>query len=724
MDPRHAILFEPVQVGPKTLPNRFYQVPHASGFGSDRPRTQAAFRAVKAEGGWGGVCVEYAPVSRDADELPAVGANIWDDDDALALALTADAIHAHGALAGLELYHGGAESVNGDSRSFRLAPSQAASSMVWGGLAKEMTVDDIRRVQQDWVDAARRSRDAGFDIVYVYGAHGYLMTQFLSLHTNRRTDGYGGSLANRGRFWIETLAAVRAEIGTDCAVAVRMAVHGRDQLPGIELDEMLEFIRLADPLVDLWDVTVGAWPEDSGTSRYYSEGHQRQWTHRVREATGKPIVGVGRYTSPDLMAELIRSGEFDLIGAARPAIADPFLPRKIATGRLDEVRECTGSNLCILREEQFNRVGCLQNPSAGEEYRRGWHPEEYPPPAEPNVPVLVVGAGPAGLECAVTLGRRGYTAVHLVEAEPEIGGRLRWMRRLPTLGDWGRVVDWRALQLPKLAGVEVLTDRRLTVADVLDYGAQIVVVATGSRWRGDGLQPERAEPITGVRLPGVLTPEQVMAGQRPTGRSVVVYDCEGYLIGPGLAELLALEGFDVQLVTPLPVVSPISDATLEGTFLRRHLHQVGVRVHRGVTLTGFDGGSVAGEDEFGEPWSLPVDGLVLVTQQASDDALYHELKADPDALRRNDIRAVYRIGDAIAPRIVSEAVFDGHRLARELDGPDPAVPLPYRRERVELNDPASPQGDSTAPSSGSSPSSSSSQPEPSSTAATGRRSRS
>src|SRR5579864_4980610 len=139
MDPRHAILFEPVSIGPKTLPNRFYQVPHASGFGSGRPRTQAAFRAIKAEGGWGGVCVEYAPVSRDADEVPAVAANVWDDDDARGLALTAEAVHAHGALAGLELYHGGGSSLNGESRAVRIAPSQLASELRFASLAKEMT---------------------------------------------------------------------------------------------------------------------------------------------------------------------------------------------------------------------------------------------------------------------------------------------------------------------------------------------------------------------------------------------------------------------------------------------------------------------------------------------------------------------------------------------------------------------------------------------------------
>ncbi len=249
----------------------------------------------------------------------------------------------------------------------------------------------------------------------MYGAHGYLMTQFLSAHANRRTDGYGGSLANRGRFWLETLAAVREAVGGDCAVATRIAVHGdsgvpgAEGLPGIHADDMLTLVKMADDLVDLWDVTVGSWPEDSGTSRYYPEGHERPWAHRIREATAKPVVAVGRYSSPDLMAEVIRSGAVDLIGSARQAIADPFLPRKIAEGRLDEIRECTGSNVCILREETFHHVGCVQNATAGEEYRRGWHPESFPATADPGRAVLVVGAGPAGMECAVVLGKRGFT---------------------------------------------------------------------------------------------------------------------------------------------------------------------------------------------------------------------------------------------------------------------------------------------------------------------------
>src|SRR5262249_35625479 len=183
--------------------------------------------------------------------------------------------------------------------------------------------------------------------------------------------------------------------------------------------------------------------------------------------------------------------------------------------------------------------------------------------------------------------RGGFTAVHVVEAEPEIGGRLRWTRRLPTLGDWGRITDWRAVQLARQPGGEVITGRRLTAADVLEYGAEVVVIATGSVWRGDGAQTSSPDPMAGggPEIRRVLSPQHACTGERPPGRRVVVYDSDGYYVAPGVAEMLAADGYEVTVVTTFEALSPVSDQTLEGDMLRAHLHGAGVSVRPATTIT-------------------------------------------------------------------------------------------------------------------------------------------
>jgi dimethylamine/trimethylamine dehydrogenase len=380
----------------------------------------------------------------------------------------------------------------------------------------------------------------------------------------------------------------------------------------------------------------------------------------------------------------VASGAWDVIGAARPSIADPFLPLKIEEGRLDEIRECIGCNICIPKSDPGGNIGCTQNATAGEEFRRGWHPERFDPAENRDRDVLVVGAGPAGMECAIVLGKRGFRRVHLVEAEREIGGIMRWIPQLPGRGEWGRISQWRTIQLGKLPNVEVLTGLRLDADGVCEYGAELVVVATGARWAADGLNRETHEPIAGAdaSLPHVLTPEQVMVeGKVPPGKRVVVYDSDGYFMGPDLAEKLAVEGFEVDFVTSLEDVSPFSHETLEQVFLKERLHEVGVRMHRGTTIASVEPGRVAGAGELGEPFSLEADAVVLVTQRVSDDVLYHELRAEEALLAAEGIEAVYRVGDCVAPQLIADAIFDGHRLAREIDSENPAVPLPFVRER-------------------------------------------
>jgi dimethylamine/trimethylamine dehydrogenase len=688
---RHDVLFEPVAIGPKTLRNRFYQVPHCTGFGTEKPFSQAAFRAVKAEGGWAAVCTEYAPVSADSDTSPFVSARLWDDDDLANLALMVDAVHGHGALAGIELHHGGAMAYPRESRWPPAGPSSISNEIYpMGTTPKEMDSDDIARVQHDWVAAACRARDAGFDIVYVYGAHSFLLSQFLSPVLNRRSDRYGGSLGNRARLWTETLELVRGAVGADCAIAVRFAIDALGPW-GVSRDEGLEFVAIADHLVDLWDVSIGAVAGrarvDSGASRFYPEGYQLRWTHGLREVTRKPVVGVGRFTNPDTMASLVRSGELDLIGAARPSIADPFLPRKIEEGRYGEIRECIGCNFCYSRAEYGNHIGCVQNATAGEEYRRGWHPERFPAARNADRGVLVVGAGPAGMECAIALAKRGFRQVHLVEGEAEIGGCARWIPRLPGLGEWNRVLGWRVTELERLRrSIEVITGVSLDRETILGYGAELVICATGSFWAADGLSGATAGPIPGADAskPFVLTPEQVvLTGKRPPGRRVLVYDCEGYFMGAGIAELLAAEGHLVVLATPFEQVAPICQETLEAYPLRQRLHELGVEMLTETVLTAIGPDRVSGTGRFGEPFGLETDGVALVTQRLPRDRLYRGLAAEPaEFLRAHGIEALYRAGDCVAPRMLGDAIFDGHRLAREIDSGDPLVPRPYLRERA------------------------------------------
>lgn len=683
---QHAILFEPLAVGPKTLRNRFYQVPHGPGYGSEKPRVRARYAAVQAEGGWAVVSTGVCPVSPDGDITPTHTERLWDEDDVRRLGLMADEAHEFGALAAVELGHGGADASSREPRWPLLAPSQLASDVHSLRVPKAMEIEDIRRIQSDWVAAAIRARTAGFDIVYVYGGHSHLPVQFLSPFYNQREDLYGGSLENRARFWIETLELVREAVGDECAIAARHSISTESDGPvGVGLEESLEFIQMADHLVDLWDVNTGtlaSWGRDSGPSRFVPQNHELRWTEEVQKITATPVVGVGRLTDPDEMARIVRTGRLSLIGAARPSIADPFLPRKIEEGRIDDIRECIGCNVCVATST-LGHMSCTQNPTTGEEWRRGWHPEREVPAKRTDLPILVVGGGPAGLECAMVLGRKGFEYVHLVEGEEQVGGALRWTARLPGLGEWARAWEWRLQQLSLLANVQVAPHTRLDLEGVLDYGAETVIMATGSRWAGDGLNHITHAPIPGCEASSarILTPEQIMVeGKTPPGDRVVVYDSEGYYMGSVLAERLAREGRVVELVTPFGEVAPFAGETLEDGFVRTRLHDLGIGVRTRRRLTAVESGRVLIESEQGRADEIEASGVVLVTQRLSDDSLYHQLVGDRERLRDHGIESVYRVGDCVAPRLLADAIFDGHRLAAEIESPHPSVPLPYERE--------------------------------------------
>ncbi|HLB85658.1 MAG TPA: NAD(P)-binding protein, partial [Steroidobacteraceae bacterium] len=314
-------------------------------------------------------------------------------------------------------------------------------------IPRAMTRADMDKVIADFVQAVQRGDRAGFDMAELHCAHGYLLASFISPLTNQRTDEYGGSLENRVRMLRELISDTKEAVGDKCAVAVRFATEEFLGVDGVRESEAREIVHLLADLPDLWDVNIAAWHMDSQTSRFAGEGYQEPFTGWVKSITRKPVVGVGRFTSPDTMVGQIRRGVLDFIGAARPSIADPFLPRKIEEGRVEDIRECIGCNICVTGDMTSTPIRCTQNPTMGEEWRKGWHPERIAP-SKSSKRVLVVGAGPAGLEAARALGQRGYE-VHLAEASRELGGRVNFEARLPGLAQWARVRDWRVTQLQK-----------------------------------------------------------------------------------------------------------------------------------------------------------------------------------------------------------------------------------------------------------------------------------
>ncbi|HAV78549.1 MAG TPA: NADH:flavin oxidoreductase [Anaerolineae bacterium] len=684
----YDILFETVRIGPVTAPNRFYQVPHCNGFGHRMPHGMAAMRGMKAEGGWGVVCTEETEIHHSSDLSPYFEGRMWSDDDIPMWQLMTEAVHKHGALAGVELAYNGIDASNLYSRVPPLAPR---SMGVVGGTGydpvqtRRMDKEDIRNVRRWHREAALRAKRAGFDIIYCYAGHGMTAAvQFISRRYNDRTDEYGGSLENRVRFFRELIEDTKDAVGDTCAVAVRFAV---DELLGEDgithQGEGHDVVAMLAELPDLWDVNVSDWSNDSITSRFGKEGHQEKYISFVKSLTTKPVVGVGRYTSPESMVSAIQRGVMDMIGAARPSIADPFLPEKIREGRVDDIRECIGCNICVTGDTRFIPIRCTQNPTMGEEWKRDWHPEIISP-KKSDKEVMIVGAGPAGLECARAVGQRGYE-VSLLDAHKEAGGRVLRESALPGLNEWRRVMDWRLTQIGKMENVSIYPSSPMTADDILESGTQNIILATGATWRRDGVGRTLWKPIVGHDLENVFSPDDLMDSNSIIGKlgagNWVIYDDDHYYMGGVMAELLATNGCNVSLVTSAPMISYWSQYTLEQERIQHKLMKLGVKIFVQNVLSEIGMNFVKLTNTVsGEEVELPRDGMVLVTDRTSNDSLYYELKPALDDGKLNSLRV---IGDAEAPNIIAQAVFAGHLAAREFDE-EKVQGTPFRVERISI----------------------------------------
>lgn len=686
-DPRYDVLFEPMAIGPVTAKNRFYQVPHCNGGGYRDPSAAAEMRRTKAEGGWGVVFTEQCELHHSSEITPYIELRLWEDQDMPMLARMADGMKEFGALAGLQLAYSGINGPNLYTKEVPLAPTALPIRTFTNDpvQARAMDKEDIRNLRRWHKNAFVRAKQCGFDLVCLYGAHGFgIIQHFLSTATNQRTDEYGGSLENRSRLMRELVEEAREAVGETCGITLRLSLDEMVGDLGFANSEVRDMIEMHADLPDLWDLAHGAWEDCSGPSRFKDEAAQQPLVEGIKSLTSKPVVGVGRFTSPDVMVKQINSGILDFIGCARPSIADPFLPKKVEDGRIEDIRECIGCNICITGDMTMSISRCTQNPTFMEEWRKGWHPERIQAKGASET-VLIVGSGPAGLEAARALGSRGYQ-VALAEAGTQIGGRVVREAKLPGLAAWGRVKDYREYQLSQMANVEIYFDSQLGADEILEFGFDHVAIATGSTWRRDGVARQHVVPLPIDPGMAVYTPDDLMDGTCPTG-NVILYDDDHYYMGGVLAELLAANGAKVTLITPAAYVSEWTNNTLEQAAIHSRLVEAGVDIKLNRGIVAVDKDHVTSNCTYTNRLQREeADAVVLVASRNQEDAVWQALKNRKSEWADAGAKSIKVIGDAEAPGPIAWATYAGHRFAQELDEPDRGDALPFRREVTGLAD--------------------------------------
>ena len=683
-DSKYRVLFEPVRIGPVVAKNRFYQVPHCNGGGYRDPSAVAEMRKIKSEGGWGVVFTEQVEMHHSSEITPYIELRLWDDKDIKTVAKMSEKIHEYDALAGIELTYPGINGPNLYSKEIPMAatPGPILTFTSDPVNARQMDKDDIKNLRKWFRDAARRSKIAGFDIICLYGAHGFGAIQhFLSRSTNHRIDEYGGSLENRSRLMKELTEEVKDEVGDTMAVSIRLSLQELGDKYSLTNNEIRDCIEMHSTLPDIWDLAHGAWEDCSGTSRFVEEGAQENLISGIKSLTKKPIVGVGRFTSPDLMVKQIISGNLDFIGAARPSIADPFLPNKIRDGEIDEIRECIGCNICVTGDMTMSISRCTQNPSFMEEWRKGWHPENFQVKGK-SKSVLVIGSGPAGLEATRCLSKRGYE-VTLAEKNNILGGRVSKERKLPGLSAWGRVADYRVNEINKLKNVNIYLDSEITKEDILDFDFEHICFSTGSMWKKDGVGRVNLHPLDIHKNMNIFTPDDLLGDKIVNGK-IIIFDDDHYYMGSVLAEKLIKNGNEVTFVTPASNVSEWSLNTLDQPFIQKRLIELGVEIICNKFISKVKSNSVELTCKYtGMTNDMDTNNLLLVTSRYPLDNLYKSLSND-DVKNHKYINSIDIIGDANAPAPIAWATYAGYNYAFNLDKEIDKEKVPFKREITQI----------------------------------------
>ncbi len=645
-------LFTPHEIRGHELKNRIFSTAHQTILAVDGSPDDdmAAYHEARAKGGAALVVVESAR-AYGGDVTQSYYIDASRDECIPGYQKIARAVHRHGTKVFGQLNHGGR--IIGSYRGLRLVPHapSAIPDHRFHCMPRAMSTEHIKELVKAFGEAAARLMEAGLDGIELAASHGMLMAQFLNPLTNRRDDVYGGTEENRYRFVAELIHAVRASMGEDKVLGIRMSAEEIEP-DGIDAAGWLRICsRLnAESGLDYLNVTVGSMMGLGGSIHVVppmqiEHAYTAPKAGAIKAMVQKSVFVAGRINQPQIAEQVLANDQADMCGMTRALISDPEMPNKARAGRLDDIRACIGCNqACIGHYHQGVGISCIQHPVTGRERSL-----DVLPPAEVSRRVLVVGGGPAGMKAASTAALRGHRVV-LCESSRRLGGQVLLAQALPGRDEFGVLVDNFKREL-ELADVEVRLNTPVDESYVAEHQPDVVVIATGAT-------PYRPEVDIADDV-HAADAWQVLLGEVNPGASVVVADWRCDWVGVGVAEKLAREGCNVRLC-----VEGVHAGQNLQMYLRDHwageLHKLGVQVTPYARLFGADGDTVYFQHaSSGEPIVLEqVDTLVMAQGHQPQIALEQALM-DLDVI-------VLLVGDCLSPRSAEEAVYEGYMAAREI----------------------------------------------------------
>jgi 2,4-dienoyl-CoA reductase-like NADH-dependent reductase (Old Yellow Enzyme family)/pyruvate/2-oxoglutarate dehydrogenase complex dihydrolipoamide dehydrogenase (E3) component len=673
-------LLSPLRVRNTTLPNRvvfgpvcptWVRSPHEGIF----TEQAVAYYEERAKTGLGMIILGGHLINKDTIYTPLGFPGLWNDAQMEGLANVARAVRRYGCALAVQLLHIGLRSPTpflktdpardpDEYSPYMLAPSQVPAGEIPGGpTPKELEDHEIEYILQCYENAARRAISAGLDGIEFHIAHGYLPWQFLSPFYNKRTDRWGGSYERRLRFSIEAMQRIRRRIGDRPFLGYR--INSTSFWDGdLEIEDIkrihADFERDAD--IDYVSLSAGVHHSWIHTPMTFAEGWEREYTRAIKTVAKKPVFLVGRVSHPGVADELVGSGDADAILLARQMIADEQWMTKVKEGRAKDIRRCVAANYCWRAVIRGSRVQCAYNPVVGRE--AVWGASSMRKVTAPKR-VLVIGAGPAGLEYARVAAARG-NAVVVYEREDQVGGHVRAYGALPNRQQYGTIATWLAEQATGNGAII----RTASPVDAENIDAALaterpdhIVVASGARYRRDGFQGQTGKALPGWETGRCVTWDEVALDRVKLSGEVLVVDEMADVAAPLTAVKLAKLGARVKLLTKWPMIGWETAAEVYLHWVLTYLYDADVEIITDHAVKNINRTEVEIVNIYQPSRSRPVsaDAIVMATARSSENAMYH--------LLRQRGRSVEAIGCAVAPRTVYEATLEGHRAARKLGMP-------------------------------------------------------